>query len=287
MKRQALRHPKTERLAMVLGVRLYSAWGLLEGLWQFASEYAQTGAIGKFSDCDISRKLDWDGDPAKLIGALVDCGFLENHSCCEEHRLVIHDWKDHLQDSVSKYLRRNKLQVSRTCPGHVRDMSGHFPDMSRLPDQTRPIPDQTRPDLVVSDNCGNSRNLGFDDPLLDEPAELPPLVKSLERLGTQRHMQGGWFAQRVHTASAEHGGDDSLAKLLEQAADAGKLTFKEAMAWINARVNQKSFNEAKGNSDGNGHKISRIPAKPGKYDNLPSRLPPLAETPTPRKADQP
>ena len=133
---------------------------------------------------------------------------------------------------------------------------------------TRPINEKGNTPLqdtaAIFDELAGPK-VGFDDPLLDRPAELPPLVRALERLGTQRHMQGGWFAQRVHTASAEHGGDEALAKLLNDAADHGKTSFKEAMAWINARVNQKSFNEAKGNSDGNGHKIGRVEAPPGKY----------------------
>ena len=103
MKRGAPRHPKTLALASILKTKRHSAVGLLEMLWHFAAEFAHEGDIGKFSDASIAAALDWDGASSILIDALIETGWVERCRC---HRLRIHDWPDHADQTVERILKR-------------------------------------------------------------------------------------------------------------------------------------------------------------------------------------
>lgn len=127
MKRGTPDHPKVVRLAKVLAVRRHVAVGLLEMLWHLTARYTPAGDVGKWSDDEIATALDWDQDPARLIGAFVGCGLLEPHPM---HRLIVHDWPEHADDSVKLLLKRRDLSfVSR----HVATCS----DINLLP---KPLP---------------------------------------------------------------------------------------------------------------------------------------------------
>src|SRR5262245_37189711 len=90
-------------------------------LWHLTARYTPRGDVGKWSDDEIAMALDWEGDPAALIYAFIQSGLLENHP---EHRLVVHDWADHAENTVRKCIKRKGLSfVSK----HV----GTSPDMSR------------------------------------------------------------------------------------------------------------------------------------------------------------
>src|SRR5262245_52048956 len=123
MKRGTPDHPKVVRLAKLLGVRRYVAVGLLEMLWHLTARYTPRGDVGKWSDEEIASALDWDGDPAALIYAFLQSGLIENHS---EHRLIVHDWADHAEESVQKNLKRRGLSF-------VSGLVETYPDKSRLP----------------------------------------------------------------------------------------------------------------------------------------------------------
>lgn len=101
MKRGTPRHPKTSDLAARLKIPHYSAVGLLELLWHFASEFARAGDVGRFSDGVISKALSWDGDSTMLVSCLVDAKWLDR---CECHRLRIHDWPEHADQTVFRVL---------------------------------------------------------------------------------------------------------------------------------------------------------------------------------------
>ncbi len=103
MIRGTLEHPKFLDLQVRLGVRRYQACGLLESLWHFTARYAPDGGVGKWPDEAIARALEWEGDPAALIGALVDSGWLDR---IEGARLYVHDWHEHADDAVQRSLAR-------------------------------------------------------------------------------------------------------------------------------------------------------------------------------------
>lgn len=116
MKRGAPNHPKmielADRIEGLIGVALAAsgvdpltvATGIMERLWHWCAEYAPRGDVGRFSDSRIARDgCRWLGDPAALVKALVDCGWLKSH---ETHRLVVHDWAQHCEELVHKRLAR-------------------------------------------------------------------------------------------------------------------------------------------------------------------------------------
>lgn len=140
MKRGTPEHPKTTRLARTLRVGRAQAVGTLEVLWHWCARYAQQGDVGKFANCEIAAGAYWAGDPDKLIDALVECGWLEVHAT---HRLIVHDWHEHADDAVKKWLSRHGLKFL-SCPDNVGTESGQCPDSGSLPKpkpKPKPLPD--------------------------------------------------------------------------------------------------------------------------------------------------
>jgi hypothetical protein len=105
MKRGTPRHPKVMSLAAKLGVKRYSAVGLLEMLWHFTAEFALDGDIGKHEDVAIAEALSWDDDSMILVRSLVDAGWLDECGC---HRLRVHDWNKHADQTVQRVLAKRK-----------------------------------------------------------------------------------------------------------------------------------------------------------------------------------
>lgn len=119
LKRGTPDHPKVAHLATLLNIRRSWAVGILEMLWHFTAKYAPQGDIGRYDDATIARAVDWDvrsgsaGVPTevRLRSALVQAGFLDT---CPKHRLIVHDWRDHADQAVTKFLSRHSLDFVRT-----------------------------------------------------------------------------------------------------------------------------------------------------------------------------
>lgn len=103
MKRGTPRHPKVEDLCIRLNIPKYSAVGILEMLWHFTAEFCLAGDIGRFSDEAIAKALCWDHASTMLVSALVESRWLDRCKC---HRLRIHDWKDHADQTVRRVLAK-------------------------------------------------------------------------------------------------------------------------------------------------------------------------------------
>lgn len=115
MKRNTPQHPKTLALAAALNVPVYSAVGLLEMMWHFTATYTPRGDIGRFSDAEICRGMGWTGRPGELIDRLVDSRWIDS---CQTHRLIVHDWADHMEEATKKRLDRSgefPLKRGETC----------------------------------------------------------------------------------------------------------------------------------------------------------------------------
>lgn len=106
MKRGTGDHPKLLKLATALKVSRPHAIGILELLWAFASRFAPGGDVGKYEDTAIARAVDWHRSPTQLVSALTSCGWLDQ---CAERRLLVHDWEDHSDQAVKKFLSRHGL----------------------------------------------------------------------------------------------------------------------------------------------------------------------------------
>lgn len=130
MKRGTPDHPKVASLAQLLNIPIYSAVGLLELLWHFTARYAPQGDIGKHSDKAIAKALYWQKRPGRtvipaefipnsgrittelwLISSLIRAEFMD---ISPKYRLVVHDWSDHADEAVRKFLSRHSLDFVQT-----------------------------------------------------------------------------------------------------------------------------------------------------------------------------
>lgn len=113
-------HPKLRRLARTLGIDRRAATGLLHWIWWWAMDYAPDGDLSEYEDADIADGLDWDGDPAALMSALRDAGFIDGTK--------LHDWEEYgeklyrkRQANAQRMKDKRAANVQRTCDTH----SGH------------------------------------------------------------------------------------------------------------------------------------------------------------------
>jgi hypothetical protein len=117
VKRGTPDHPKARALALKLGLRRFEIVGLLESLWHFAAGYARRGDLGRFSDLEIAEHLGWEpGSHESLIRALVETRWLDR---CQCHRLRVHDWPDHADQTVSRSVRGSFLECYGDSSGRL------------------------------------------------------------------------------------------------------------------------------------------------------------------------
>lgn len=120
MKRGGPLHPKIGDLARRLAIPRYAAVGLAEALWHFAHAYALEGDVGRYSDVEIAERCFWEGEPGKLVEALVGAGLLDRHDCCDRHRLLVHDWEEHADNTTKRAMRRRNLTFAARCADQGR-----------------------------------------------------------------------------------------------------------------------------------------------------------------------
>lgn len=155
------RHPKTKKLARLLGIPVVAAVGHLHFLWWWALDFAQEGVLSKYDEYDISEACMWEGDEKLFVDALIQAGFIDNN----ESILSIHDWYEYAgrlierrqSDAERKREERNKRKKTPnnglkkiTSSGHPTDIHEESTDVLRnstVPNQT--VPDQTNIDIVV------------------------------------------------------------------------------------------------------------------------------------------
>lgn len=112
MKRGAPDHWKMTALAnrMKVPARYGITWanGCMERLWHYTAKYHPRGDIGKAPDWAIATACGWPASTAsELIEALVDVRWLVRSTA---HRLLVHDWHDHADESVKKTLKNRGLE---------------------------------------------------------------------------------------------------------------------------------------------------------------------------------
>lgn len=110
------RHPKTLKLARLLGVDRRYAVGLLHDLFSWGL-YAATkeGELPDMTKEDIAQALDWPSTPKKidtLITALTQSGYLDQTKDSTGRPVyAIHDWYDYagkLFDQREKNREKNR-----------------------------------------------------------------------------------------------------------------------------------------------------------------------------------
>ena len=163
-------HPKTKRAARKLGIGVPALIGHLHCLWWWALEYAPDGNLAGFDAEDIAEAALWDGEPARFVTALMECGpgdhvgFLDTD---EDGNLLVHDWQDYagklIERRRSDAARKRGERVSEGAPLDVQRTSDGPPQDGA---QTAYVPYRTQPTNTTVPNRtvqNPTMQEGFDD----------------------------------------------------------------------------------------------------------------------------
>lgn len=142
MKRTATTNPKFKKLAKALDVPFFGAVGVCELLWHFTAQNAPRGDVGRWDDEEIAHAVRWSGDAKSLISGLISSGLLD---VSEEHRLLVHDWHEHCDQSVKRTVEamgygfcvKTKRKLVRNSSGTKRKLASRvnglaFKETSRV-----------------------------------------------------------------------------------------------------------------------------------------------------------
>lgn len=130
------RHPKTKKLARLLGVSLPAAVGHLHFLWWWAMDYAQDGDLSRYDAYDIADACGWEGDPEKILSALIESGFIDQ----TEEGLFIHDWDDYAGRLIEK--RKANTERKRKSRERHAAVTRDTRDSHRATKPNQTIPNQ-------------------------------------------------------------------------------------------------------------------------------------------------
>jgi hypothetical protein len=132
-------HPKTLELQAELGDP--SADVYVVRMWAYVSRVAATGRItGRNVATVLERAVGWQGEPGRLVAALLRVGFLEQ----EPDALVVHDWAAEQGAHVAKVEKDRKRpradrRVSHISPVPARELVGVVSGSREGPEVEREI----------------------------------------------------------------------------------------------------------------------------------------------------
>lgn len=116
-------HPKTKKLARLLGASVPQVVGHLHLLWWWAFDYAQDGDLSRYSAEDIADAVLWEGSATLLLTALLDARFLDQ----PDGNPRIHDWDQYGGKLLAKRRADSARQRSTPVPMEVRRKSDGNP----------------------------------------------------------------------------------------------------------------------------------------------------------------
>lgn len=162
MKRGTPDHPKFLKLCQVLRLQKYEAAGLLEMLWHFTAKWAPQGDIGKYPDSAIAEAVGWKRPTGakgvtpecRLSDALVDAEWLDRDTV---HRLLVHDWPDHADQSVKRMLASRGLAFIQPTASLPVPLPVPLPEpdpIAVLADGKTPAPPAPPPTRGLADEDG-------------------------------------------------------------------------------------------------------------------------------------
>lgn len=106
-------HPKTEHLAVLLGVPKVQVIGHLHCLWWWAVDYARDGYVTKYPPAVVARGALWDGDPDAFMNALREAKWLDPDG-------KLHDWEEYagrlIEQREKAKERYRKWKAARSQP---------------------------------------------------------------------------------------------------------------------------------------------------------------------------
>lgn len=163
------RHPKTKKLARLLGVSLPAAVGHLHYLWWWALDFAQDGVLDKYDSDDLAEAMEWDGDGDQLVGALISSGFVDE----TDHGLMIHDWGVYagklLERRAKDRARKRAAAEAAGVPKQIRGSSnGTDEESEETPTDYFVTNQPTNPNQPTVPIPTNSTNQMSDEPSLQE-----------------------------------------------------------------------------------------------------------------------
>jgi hypothetical protein len=135
MKRGTIESPKVAELMMLLGITRSYAVGVLESLWHFTQRHAPRGDVGKWSNEAIAKAIDYP-DAEKLISSLVGARWLDNS---KEHRLLVHDWQEHADQTTRRFLASHLLAFASTKLAKCKHHTSKGEDETSSP-EPEPVP---------------------------------------------------------------------------------------------------------------------------------------------------
>jgi hypothetical protein len=144
-------HPKVDLLMDLLQTTRRDVVGLLHFVWWRALTYAPSGDLSDFTDGQIARWADWDGDPGHLVSALKTAGFLTASR-------DLHDWDEYTGRLIDRRAANaERKRVARAAAAQRNGTSGAGPpdvrgtshDCPGLPDLTGPNRTLTGPDITT------------------------------------------------------------------------------------------------------------------------------------------
>lgn len=189
-------NPKAKRLARILDVPLPQAIGHLHMLWWWALDHAFDGNLGRVDPYDLADAMGWEGDPDKLVDALVDCGPSDRAGFIERAasgHLVLHDWLEYTAPMRAKRAASEKAHHTRWHENRGEpDPNCRFCDATAMPTQSDRTADAmpTQSGRNASGNApepepGPTGTNQTDQPPAHAPDDFPPPPTS------QPHDEGG------------------------------------------------------------------------------------------------
>jgi hypothetical protein len=142
-------HPKVDLLMDLLAVTRRDAVGLLHFIWWRTLTYAPSGDLSDFTDGQIARWADWDGDPGHLISALTTAGFMDESRTVHDWEDFAGRWIDRRQADAARKRDARKAAADRDGVGRPGTSAGR-PTRVGAPARA-PGPDLTGPDLTGPD----------------------------------------------------------------------------------------------------------------------------------------
>ncbi|WP_407310979.1 hypothetical protein [Desulfosporosinus sp. SB140] len=157
------RHPKTKKLARLLGISAVTAVGHLHFLWWWALDYIQDGLLSKYDEFDIAEACMWEGDEKFFVNALVKARFIDE----TENGLVIHDWLDYAgrivtqreitKNKTKERVRKYREKVGKTSNADVTRYSNDG-NADETPCNAPTVPNPTVPNTTNSTVPNNNNN---------------------------------------------------------------------------------------------------------------------------------
>lgn len=149
------RHPKTKKLARLLGASVPTVVGHLHGIWYWALDFAQDGNLHQYDPEEIADAALWEGDPGQFVEALVAAGYLDQ----TDDGLSLHDWYDYAgrlieqREARREQDRARKQRQRERKKARERDGHGEVTEESRgTSDDVTHIPYLTQPNQTEQDN---------------------------------------------------------------------------------------------------------------------------------------